>query len=239
MIQNESCRIQSGSEPAFFQVLWATFLFYCNYAGFEVYSQISRILGQANLLDALRVECWSPPLPAYQNLIYIANRTLYLNGRFSEDKDFRITRLPVYYMPDASQLVKWLSFLDDLLEPDDSLTLQEYMGYCFIPSTKGQKILIITGKGGEVKSRIGLVMRSLLGKNMNTGSIAEVETNLFARADLEHELLLVDDDMNLETLNIKHRRTAYELGEERQEKLSRAVVCSVSGLGQRDAELTL
>ena len=42
---------------------------------------------------------------------------------------------------------------------DDILTLQEYLGYCLIPSTKGQKMLIITGKGGEGKSRIGLVMR--------------------------------------------------------------------------------
>lgn len=73
-------------------------------------------------------------------------------------------------------------------------------------------MLIITGKGGEGKSRIGLVLRSLLGRNMNTGSIAKVETNPFARADLEHELLLVDDDMKLEALpqtnNIKSIVTA-------------------------------
>ena len=52
-----------------------------------------------------------------------------------------------------------------LFRSDDILTLQEYLGYCLIPSTKGQKMLIITGKGGEGKSRIGLVMRSLLGRN--------------------------------------------------------------------------
>ncbi len=62
------------------------------------------------------------------------------------------------------------------------------MGYCLIPSTKAQKMLFLTGKGGEGKSRIGLVMQSLLGNNMNTGSIAKVETSPFARADLEHEL---------------------------------------------------
>ena len=66
--------------------------------------------------------------------------------------------------------------------------------------------------GGEGKSRIGLVLRSLLGANMNTGSIAKVETSPFARADLEHELLLLDDDMKLEALpqtnNIKAIITA-------------------------------
>ena len=84
--------------------------------------------------------------------------------------------------------------------PEDIPTLQEFMGYCFIPSTKGQKMLLLTGKGGEGKSRIGLVLRALLGSNMNTGSIAKVETNSFAPADLEHTLVMVDDDMKLEAL---------------------------------------
>ena len=134
-----------------------------------------------NLLDALRMECWSPPLPVYQDRIHVANGTLFLDGTFSSEKDFCVNRLPVCYVPDAPPPVKWLAFLDDLLEADDILTLQEFMGYCLIPSTKGQKMLIITGRGGEGKSRLGLVLRSLLGRNMNTGSIAKVETNPFDR----------------------------------------------------------
>ena len=66
--------------------------------------------------------------------------------------------------------------------------MQEYMGYCMIPTTKAQKMLMLIGKGGEGKSRIGLVMRSLLGINMNTTSIQKVEKNDFARADLEDRL---------------------------------------------------
>ena len=154
----------------------------------------------ANLLDALRMECWSPPLPVCQDRIHVANGTLFLDGTFSAEKDFCLNRLPVPYRPDAPLPAKWLSFLAELLEADDILTLQEFMGYCLIPSTKGQQMLIITGRGGEGKSRLGLVLRSLLGQNMNTGSIAKVETNPFARADLEHELLMVDDDMKLEAL---------------------------------------
>jgi len=153
-----------------------------------------------NLLDALRVECWTPPLPVYLDRIHLANGTLFLDGTFKEEKDFCINRLPVRYNPKALQPEKWLHFLSQLLEPDDIPTLQEFMGYCLVPTTKGQKMLILTGKGGEGKSRIGLVLRSLLGSGMNTGSIAKVETNPFARADLEHELLMVDDDMKLEAL---------------------------------------
>lgn len=74
------------------------------------------------------------------------------------------------------------------------------MGYCLIPTTKGQQMLFLVGKGGEGKSRVGLVMRALLGDNMNTGSIQKVEISPFARADLEHLLVMVDDDMKLEAL---------------------------------------
>ena len=154
----------------------------------------------ASLLDALRVECWSPPLPVCQDRIHVANGTLFLDGTFSPEKDFCVNRLPVCYTPDAPPPARWLVFLDELLSSGDILTLQEFMGYCLIPSTKAQKMLIITGRGGEGKSRIGPVMRALLGGNMNTGSIAKVETNPFARADLEHQLLMIDDDMKLEAL---------------------------------------
>lgn len=154
----------------------------------------------ASLLDTLRIECWSPPLPVYADRIHLANGTLFLDGTFKEEKYFCINRLPVLYHPEAPKPIKWLTFLNELLEQEDIPTLQEFMGYCLIPSTKGQKMLILTGKGGEGKSRIGLVLRSLLGSSMNTGSIAKVETSPFARADLEHELLMLDDDMKLEAL---------------------------------------
>ena len=153
-----------------------------------------------NLLDVLRMEYCAARLPLYQDRIHVANGTYFLDGTFSPEKTFCRNRLPVAYNSTAQQPVTWLHFLSQLLEPEDILTLQEFMGYCFIPSTKGQKMLILTGKGGEGKSRIGVVLRALLGNNMNTGSIAKVETSPFARADLEHELLLLDDDMKLEAL---------------------------------------
>lgn len=184
----------------------------------EIYNRIKPFVTSGiakkvtNLLDVLRMECCAVKMPLYQDRIHVANGTYFLDGTFSEEKDFCRNRLPVAYLPNAPQPEKWLHFLSQLLEPEDIPTLQEFMGYCFIPSTKGQKMLILTGRGGEGKSRIGLVLRALLGNNMNTGSIAKVETSPFARADLEHELLMVDDDMKLEALpqtnNIKAIVTA-------------------------------
>ena len=154
----------------------------------------------ASLLDVMRIECYAPALPVYQDRIHLANGTLSLDGTFSPEREVCINRLPVRYAPDAPAPERWKRFLSDLLEPEDILTLQEFIGYCLIPSNKGQKMLMLTGRGGEGKSRVGLVLRALLGENMNTGSISKVETNPFARADLEHRLVMVDDDMKLEAL---------------------------------------
>ena len=154
-----------------------------------------------NLLDTMRVLAYSEPLPTYTDRIFLTNGTYYLSGEFEDYRDFCTNRLPVAYNPDAPAPVQWLEFLDQLLYPEDIPTLQEYMGYCLIPSTKGQQMLFLVGKGGEGKSRVGLVMRSLLGDNMGNGSIQKVETSPFARADLEHLLVLVDDDLKLEALS--------------------------------------
>lgn len=78
--------------------------------------------------------------------------------------------------------------------------MQEFFGYCLIPSTRAQKMLLITGKGGEGKSRVGIVLQSLLGSNMKTGSLSKVETSPFARADLQNMLVMLDDDMKMEAL---------------------------------------
>jgi putative DNA primase/helicase len=154
----------------------------------------------ASLLDTLRSCCYSPPLPIYHDRIHVSNGTLFLDGRFETSKDFCLNRLPVRYDPDAPFPTKWIAFLNDLLIPEDIMTLQEFMGYCLIPSTKAQKMLMLVGKGGEGKSRVGIVLSALLGTNMYNGSIAKVETSPFARADLEYGLLLVDDDMKMEAL---------------------------------------
>ncbi|MBE6891334.1 MAG: DNA primase, partial [Ruminococcaceae bacterium] len=116
------------------------------------------------------------------------------------DKTYCNNRMKVKYNPNAPQPQRWLHFLSDLLVPEDIPTLQEYLGYCLIPSTKGQKMLMLIGKGGEGKSRIGLVMRSILGDSMNTTSIQKIENNRFSRADLENKLLMVDDDMDMSAL---------------------------------------
>lgn len=153
------------------------------------------------IMDTIKLLCSCSHIPSDDDAINVSNGTLYLNGDFSPRKDICINRLPVVYNPNAKSPAKWLEFVNTLLYPEDIATLQEFMGYCLIATNRAQKMLIIVGNGGEGKSRIGLVMKSLLGDNMNTGDIQKLENNRFSLANLEYKLLLLDDDMTMEALS--------------------------------------
>lgn len=160
----------------------------------------------SNILEVMKLEAQVEDFPPEPDRIHLANGTLLLDGAFNEGKlQIVRNRLPIAYRPDARLPILWLRFLNDLLYPEDIPTLQEFIGYCLIPSNKGQRMMVIKGNGGEGKSQIGAVLGCIFGSNMKDGSIGKISENRFARADLEHILLCVDDDMRMEAL----RQTNY------------------------------
>ena len=159
-----------------------------------------------NILEVMKLAAHVEDFAPEADRIHLANGTLKLDGSFTEGRpDIVRSRLPVAYRPDAPAPALWLSFLDGLLYAEDIPTLQEFIGYCLIPSNKGKRMMVIKGNGGEGKSQIGAVLGALLGSSMKDGSIGKISENRFARADLEHILLCVDDDMRMEAL----RQTNY------------------------------
>ena len=154
----------------------------------------------SNLLEVLRMECCTEDLPLQTDRIHVENGTLLLDGTFTPEKEFCRNRLTVGYNPNTPEPVAWKAFLAQLLYPEDIPALQEYFGYCLIASNKAQKMLFVIGKGGEGKSRLGLVAQALFGCNMKTGSIVKLATNSFAVADTQYCLIFVDDDLNMEAL---------------------------------------
>ncbi len=185
----------------------------------QIYQMISHFVSSnvsrkvENIFQVLKMEC-AGDLPLNQMTLHVANGTYHLIDGFTTHKYVCRHRLPVEYLPNWPEPELWNEFLKELLEEEDIQTLQEFLGYCLLPVNLGQKMLIITGRGGEGKSRIGVVMKEILGEAMNYGSIAKVETNSFARADLEHKLLMVDDDLRLTKLpttnNLKSLITAEQ-----------------------------
>lgn len=160
----------------------------------------------SNIVELMKLAALVEDFYPEPDQIHLSNGTLFLDGTFVEEKPKIVrNRLPVAYNPNAAEPIFWLKFLDDLLYSEDIPTLQEYIGYCLIPSNKGQRMMVIKGNGGEGKSQIGAVLEKMFGSNMKDGSIGKISENRFARADLEHILLCVDDDMRMEAL----RQTNY------------------------------
>ena len=160
-----------------------------------------------SIVETLKLICQVKDFAPSDDFIQVENGMVYEDGRFVETEAFMPvqSRFPVRYNKDAAHPQRWLDFLHELLDPEDIITLQEYIGYCFLPTNKAQRMMIIKGKGGEGKSVIGAVLRDLFGVNAKDGSITKISENRFARADLEYIHLLIDDDMDMEAL----RKTNY------------------------------
>ena len=162
----------------------------------------SGIVRKANqITEALKYESLCEDMPKHTDRVHFKNGTYFLSGGFSPEKQFCSNRLPVNYNPGAETPDIWLKFLDDLLYPEDIITLQEFMGSVFLPTTKSQAMLMLIGSGGEGKSRVGFVCRNLLGDNMNICPLKKLSTDRFCPADQEGKLLMIDDDMKMEALS--------------------------------------
>jgi len=155
----------------------------------------------ASIIELLKITAHVDDLPPQADRIHLINGTLFLDGSFSPDMNEIVrSRFSIRYNPDAPAPERWLAFLNDLLHEEDIPTLQEFMGYCLIPSNKGQRMMVIKGSGGEGKSQVGVTLSRLFGVNAKDGSVGKVSENCFARADLEHIHLMIDDDMRMEAL---------------------------------------
>ena len=99
-------------------------------------TQISRKV--RDLFEAMKMFSFSEPIPIMPDEIHLLNGVLKTEGTWKAEKQFCVNRLRVKHQPGAyAEPAQFTSFLNELLEPEDILTLQEYLGYCMIPSTKG------------------------------------------------------------------------------------------------------
>ncbi len=163
-----------------------------------------------SLFDALKLFCHSEPITPRTDEIHVLNGVIKVDGRegepptFIPNKRFCVNRLNIDYNPEIWEHQyypsKFMDFLCDLLNFEDILTLQEYLGYCLIPSTKAQKALFIIGNGGEGKSRIGTVLNEMFCSSMITGDFQRVENDKFFPYNLQNKLIMNDDDMQMTAL---------------------------------------
>jgi putative DNA primase/helicase len=73
--------------------------------------------------------------------------------------------------PDAAEPRAWLDFLGQLWpnDPQSIETLQEWFGYCLLPDTSQQKMLLLVGPKRSGKGTIARVLKGLIGANNLAG----------------------------------------------------------------------
>lgn len=153
------------------------------------------------LLKGIKQYCYTEPPKPTLDKIHFQNGTLSRdkNGLFtvwSDKKEFCINRLAVNYNPNAPIPKKFFDYLSTVYYEDDRKTIQQYCGYCLIPTTVIQKALLIIGDGGEGKSVLGAILNALFGEENCYNESISVLQSKFGVANVENKLLFIDDDLS-------------------------------------------
>lgn len=155
------------------------------------------------VMSCVAKESYQGKIEAKATLIPLANGEIEIekdSWRFITAPKYHVPyRLPCSFVPfDYRQRTPMLDkWLNDLFHPTDQLTLQEYMGYCLLPTTAGQKALFVIGDAGTGKSVLGTILRLLLGNALlSTTGMKEFMDNKYQLAELENKLVLYDDDID-------------------------------------------
>ena len=157
------------------------------------------------VVDALKITAFNDNFDfADKMLIPFANGDMELNGSrqwtFTLDGKQPVPyRLPVNFIPLAEprQTPYFNKWLNDLFTPEDIVTLQEYIGYCLLPTTRGQKCLLLIGDGGIGKSVISDILTSIFGKSLTApNDTQQFLADKFKLAELENQLVFYEDDLS-------------------------------------------
>ena len=156
------------------------------------------------LVGAVKLASTVPSLEVNPNLVPFANGDFLVDKwEFHADSyaasPYRLkASLPLEFR-ETPNFTKWLN---DLFYEDDIKVIQEYLGYCLVPSTKAQKALFLVGEGGAGKSVLGVILEAILGGAMlSTQSTQEFLQDKFKIAELEYKLVLYDDDLDSAALS--------------------------------------
>jgi putative DNA primase/helicase len=146
---------------------------------------------------------FTSPFPA-EEILACENRLVHVPS-LADGKQCDIPATPRFFSPNALDYdydptppapAEWLNFLS-CLWPDDAEAiglLQEWAGYCLLPDTRQQKILMICGPKRSGKGTIARVLRGLIGMaNTASPTLASLGTNFGLQPLIGRTLAIVSD----------------------------------------------
>jgi putative DNA primase/helicase len=134
---------------------------------------------------------------------------------------FTTTRIPFIYKPEAKAPL-FMKFLNDIFEEDQERIdlVQEMMGYCLCANTKAEKFFFLYGSGGNGKSVLLNVIKTILGKNNYSSLALERFNDKFAAAELIDKLANIADEsestIEMKTSELKRIASGNDIQGERK-----------------------
>ncbi len=134
-------------------------------------------------------------------LVNLANGTLEINGKGPKLREHRAEDFLTYCLPfeysQHAQAPKFQAYLQQVLPQESTQKiLAEYIAYCFLPSLKLEKVLLLYGSGANGKSVFYDVISALLGpSNISAYSLANLAEE-HNRAMIADKLLNYGSEIN-------------------------------------------
>lgn len=194
-----------------------------------------------NVFITLSNACYTVQPEPDERKVYCADYTTLTINDASEilsakEDVFTLTRIPVQYDPEAS-CPTFEKYLHDIFYDEDIPAIQEFVGYCLVPSTRAQAALFIHGKGGEGKSVFRDVLMKIFGHTIKQEAISNLD-KAFVIANLENILVCIDDDMQTalmgETAMLKRIITMkgqQQVERKHQQKHDALIFARIIGIG--------
>ena len=144
------------------------------------------VKAEAHLDDWLRVPCWTTTVaddPPAREILATRSQLIHLPSGATmpaTPRLFTTVAGDYEYSVDAPQPDKWLDFLVQIW-PEDAQAieaLQEWCGYCLLPDTSLQKILLMVGPRRSGKGTVARILTAVLGRGNVAGpTLASLGTN--------------------------------------------------------------
>lgn len=169
----------------------------------NVESKVKKLVGAVRLCaipkEGQPFEIKPQLLPFANGTLNIYTKQFFLGNKEPYPYRFNAALINELDLNKAPNFCKWLH---DLFMPDDVMTIQQFLGYCLVPSTKAQKSLFLVGEGGAGKSVLGVILQEMLGRNamMSVTSTQDFLRDKFKMPELENKLVLYDDDLSSDAL---------------------------------------
>ena len=151
------------------------------------------------LLAAVKLCATVPALKTDPDIVPFSGGELHVSKWLYKSNEYTPVpyRLPSSIRYDLQKTPYFDRWLKDLFYPEDLPVIQEYLGYCLVPTTKAQKALFLVGEGGAGKSGLGVILESILGDAMlSIANTQEFLQDKFKLPELENKLVLYDDDLD-------------------------------------------